>query len=119
MGERGLRSALDPVEPAQDVAGLDVRLQERLFGADPVQIDHRAHARGAHTDDRRDQAEHGFVEEHGRAPDHDRDGGERGARREPPVGDGLRRRRAHRLERSATRSASSPTIWVRRKSLGV
>ena len=73
-----------------------------------------------HADDRGDQPERpASSNEHGRDPTTIETAASTAHAASPQWETGRSARFAHRRERSAARSASSPTIWVRRKSLGV
>jgi hypothetical protein len=107
------------LELAGQVAGLDPRPPQRRVGPGSRQIGPRPHSGSGDGDDRGDDRERHFVEDHRGDAGHDRGRGQHGEDGERPLRAGLHRGLGHRRAPSAASSANSPMICVRRKSLGV
>ena len=119
LGDRGLQRVELPAQPS----GLGARFPQGVLGARAAHVDQRADARRGDADHRRREAEHGLVGDHRGDADHDRDQRERGAQHHAAIVRPLLGCRRHpavtAVSSAVTRSASSATMSLTRKSFGV
>jgi hypothetical protein len=111
LGDRGL----ERLQLASEATGLGSGLPERLLGAGAPDVDERPDARCAHTEHRGDEPEHGLVGEDRGDADHHPDQRQTHAHDHAPVVAAV----ARDVHRAVTRSASSATMSLTRKSFGV
>ena len=109
---------LEGVELAPETSGLRPRLPERVLGAVASHVEERTDAGSDHADAGGREREHRLVgDDRGDADDHGHHGQDRAQRDAPIVGVPVRRCGHH--DGTATSSASSATMSLRRKSFGV